>query len=634
MIKNISQKLFPIILSSFWLMALMSPVFKKLDYGGGWPTVLAFCVLLFPILLFSKAEKAAKGRLIVFERWLTLLFILFIWISFYFSVAKDIGLPEVMAYTSVAIFYFIFAFKENSYKETFLKTVCIGTILAVSVGFCLYMFKYVPNRMIGPFFNIFYHSHLWPNAFALFLVMAWPVFLLFKKYYLWLPFVLSSLFLTYSRGAIIVFVAQILLLFVFFVREIKLANIVKIISIAICSFVLIYSVNLIRDYSFENTVSISSKINFGNNEAYTSVQERADFMSAAFDMALTRPFVGFGPYSFRDIYRSDYQKDLLAVADHPHNVFLKIAAEEGIPASLILLILFTIPIFLFFVRFNSLEKEKRALIFVLGVSFYGGVAHNLIDYNLNFFENLLLLFVLLAFIRSLLEQKFYTKKEIVNKKYIGFLSRLITFVLTLFISIFALREGVILTASNLYDDTWREKSLYSRDYYLTKASESIKAKNFVAAENFAKKELALNPYSSEANFLIGVSYTLAVNPSFDLVKASTYFEKAIKADPLNNFKYYKGYLSSIINAGDVAKANSVIPEILKLLNAYEPLFYENMHYTVFTDNADAAYDMYMLISTYLNTEKKVNVGISADELLKRANSLKDTMTSLRASRKL
>lgn len=625
----------PLILSSFWLMALMSPVFKKYDYGGGWPTVLAFCVLLLPLLLFSRAEKVAKGRLVVFERWLTLLFILLIWISFYFSATKDIGLPEVMAYTSVAIFYFIFAFKENSYKEVFLKTVCVGAILAAVLGFSLYMFKSVPNRMIGPFFNIFYHSHLWPNAFALFLVMAWPVFLLFKKYYLWLPLVFSSLFLTYSRGALIVFVVQVLLLFVFFIRSIKLANIVRIVCVSLVSFALIFGLNLVRDLSFGNTVSISSKVNFENNEAYTSVRERADFMNAAFDMALREPWVGFGPYSFRDIYKSNYQKDLLAVADHPHNVFLKIAAEEGIPASVILLVLCALPLFLFFVRFKKLEKEKRALIYVLGVSFYGGIAHNLVDYNLNFFENLLLLFALLAFIRSLLEQKFYIQKEIVYKKYIGFFSRLIAFVLTLFVAVFALREGAILAGAKLFgDETLRERSLYARDYYLLKTSEAMKAKDFVAAEKFAGRELALNPYSSEANYLIGVSYTLAVNPKFDLGKASSYFLSAIQADPSNNLKYYKSFLSSLINAGNVTKANQFISYVLELLNRYEPLFYANMHYTVFTENADAAYDMYMMIATYLNTEKKVNVGVSAEELLRKANSLKDTMTKLRASRKL
>src|SRR6185295_13667108 len=66
--------------------------------------------------------------------------------------------------------------------------------------------------------------------------------------------------------------------------------------------------------------------------------EREDFWHQAIALAQEKPLLGWGPYSFRFI-QPHVQKSVLATSDHPHNVFLKYAAERGVPAALFLLVI-------------------------------------------------------------------------------------------------------------------------------------------------------------------------------------------------------------------------------------------------------------------------------------------------------
>lgn len=630
------KKLSIVILSSFWLLDLLNPVFKKYDYGAEWPMVILlsfFCLFFF--LAFRK-EKSAWTASVKLEQIFIFVFLVFVGLSQIFSQTKNIGFNELMAFYSCFSVYLIFAYRENKWLGKFLKIIVIGAVLASILGFAIYILKEAPPRMIGSFFNIFYDSNLWPNAFALALVTVWPLFILFlfntekankKTGVFWLiglSLVLSALFLTYSRGALLTAIFQAVILLIYFIKRINFAAVKKIAFIGLLSAFLVVSLNLIRDLRFNNNViSFSDKLAFQNQENLTSVKERYDFWKGAFKLSLDSPLFGYGPYSFRYIYEAKEQKDLLAIADHPHNVFLKIAVENGFVACAAFIgFLLTILVVLIknFKKFKN--RAGKDLSFILAASIAGNFAHNMIDYNLNFLANLLLLFLLLSFLRSILVQNFYSK----NLKTLS-LSGILPFSLALFIFIFSIYEGGILVATKVYNEDLRSLSLYPREYYTKKVDYYLVNKDFPNAEKYAKKELSLNSYDSKAWEQLGKAYDEQSKKSElanDYPRANDYlkkavesFKKAIEVNPYNTFAYYKDYYETLKKLNDKESKEEfkkLEENLKKLLEDYVLLAKNNVHFTSYTLDADAAADLYFEING--------------------SESLRDIIEKQRASRKL
>jgi len=217
--KNLSY----LLLSLFLFVALFNPLFKKYDYGGGFPIVLLFAVMLFVLAILEYKKSREKSEA---EGFFLLIFIAAVVVSFLLSQTRNIGFSEVLAFVSIVPFYFLFAYQKLDFIEKFLKVVVSLTVLAVVWGYVLYLLL-PETRMVGPFFNLQYHANVWPNAFALFLLMTWPVFLLVgKKDQHWkisilVGIVISAILLTFSRGAIIVLGAQILMIFLYFASRLK-----------------------------------------------------------------------------------------------------------------------------------------------------------------------------------------------------------------------------------------------------------------------------------------------------------------------------------------------------------------------------------------------------------------------------
>jgi len=453
-----------------WLFSLFNPIFKKYDYGAGFPVVGLFALLscfLFFIYIFKKKsprKKITSHKLSIwhimrspfssnifknlkFQKYckktfdalpielISLFsFVFFFSLSFFFSEARDIGLSETFAFISVSIFYFIFAYQKNNWSESFIKLLNFATLASVLVGAMLYLF-FDEVRMMGPFLNKLTHSHTWPNAFALFLLMSWP-FLLLKKHKWLVAFAISTIFLTYSRGAILVLFGQLMMLLAYFIYiKMRFKALEKIYElnfqfkkiilnlIIISSIILVFfsGMTYLRSLRFD-TVDINEKINFEDDEGTTSTNERFVFFNAAMDLALDKPLLGLGPFTFRQAYNAN-QKKLMEAADHPHNWFLKVAAENGFLTLFSLLMFLLSGAWIILSRFLTISKHllqfyileakklikseentinlRKLHIIALGfISVAGGIAHNMIDYNLNFMANLILLFWLLALIRS------------------------------------------------------------------------------------------------------------------------------------------------------------------------------------------------------------------------------------------
>ncbi|HLD08148.1 MAG TPA: O-antigen ligase family protein, partial [Candidatus Peribacterales bacterium] len=219
--------------------------------------------------------------------------------------------------------------------------------------------------------------------------------------------VIGCLLLSYSRGALIAFIGQILLLTILLSRRHAAGSTIiaplRRIASALCiGFVVFVSANELRSMLYP-VESATEKITFQSAEGRSSVDERLQFWKHSALLTLQQPLFGFGPYSFRFVH-PQYQQHVLTTSDHPHNLFLKFSAERGIPAAL----LFGCFLFLVLVAGLRLSRSGKRLpesldsvrlgSALLTTSVAGTIAHNLIDYNLQFVGIALPLFLTMGFL--------------------------------------------------------------------------------------------------------------------------------------------------------------------------------------------------------------------------------------------
>ncbi len=597
----------------FWIFALLNPVFQKYDYGAGWPVVILFGVLLGIFGVFEMKRMKGKSEKSTFENVFLIVFMAAVILSFVFSQTKNIGLSELVAFLSVGIFYLLFAHKKINWDGKFLKVLAASVILAVILGYIFY-FTLSEPRMFGPFFNILYHANKWPNAFALFLLLSWPVFfVVFKKNVFWkiilsLSFVISGLLLTYSRGALIAFSGEILLLGIYYVRKINFKIILGTIFVVILTSGFFFGANFIRSLNHE-VIDTEERITFSNNEELTSVTERLDFFNGAIKLIEEKPFFGWGPFSFRYAY-NPIQKTLLGSSDHPHNLFLKIGAENGLIA-LFAFLAFLASVFVIVVkRFKSLGEQNKNFVFVLCTGVLGALAHSLIDYNFNFFQNLLLLFAFLIFIRSKIVQK-ETNRNIVPK------------ILAVFLSIFVLYEGAIFTASKLIDEDYLRYSFYPRNYYLTEAEGLIKEQKFDEALILLDKQIKLNPLDSQSFNLKSVVYCDEKYENYLSSECEMLLSKTIELNPLNDIGLYLNYFINAEKTGKLKEKKEEISKTVALLETYFKYAQNNVHFTAYTGNVESAYELSKILLPYLNAEEKSGFQRASEEMMETVSKLRE-----------
>ena len=593
-IKNFKENFSLWALGIFFVVDLFNPLFKKYDYGAEYPLVLGFGILLaiLAVVEFKKAREQVSC-----EKIFLLLFGLLTILSFEFSQTKNIGFSEVIAFLSVIVLYLIYANQELDWKEKFLRIVKMSTVLAVIMGFVIY-FMLEEVRMFGPFFNVFKNGNVWPNAFALFLLMTWPILLLnnhFKGTF-WrivvITFTIAALLLTFSRGAFLVFGGQAVLLAIYFFRRIKLKQVLLAAGILVAAVGIFFASNYLRGLDHK-VINVEQRVTFGNDESATSKQERLDFWQAAIKLSLEKPLLGWGPFSFREAYNPT-QKTFLANSDHPHNIFLKIAVENGIPAMVCFVAFLLTILVLVLKRFKTLDQRSKDMVFLLGLAVIGGIMHDMIDYNFNFFVNLLLLFIYLIFIRSIV-----VKKNEEGKNYAPVIFSLI-------IALIAVWEIGLLFMSH-FDHSKKalDYSLYPRDHFLALAKDEYAVKDFQDAEANLEYELKLNTLDSEAWYWkskmdCGEEYILnnATDCETDVVQA-------LKLDPMNEFKYQLEYFKQVFNGKvEVVKSKNngetdfseFLKKNLGLLDTYTEYVNMNVHFTAYTSNVEAAADLIDLLA--------------------------------------
>jgi len=418
-----------------------------------------------------------------------MMFVGFTVLSFLKSSTANYGLDEVLRTGSLALIFFWVmrrsaGSKEGSYFERIVNVLLVALLISGIIGLFVYFFQPV-NRFVGTFFDHRFHTDYWPNAWADYVLLAWPLvawWALKEKFlflgvlrYCVLGIVIGFLMLTYSRGAMIAFGGQLLLWLVFvtlnnwkrasFPWKKMIMNGAVTLMVALGLF---FSSNAERSRFFP-VESVGEKVTFTAAEGASSVSERSQFWNQAWVLSLEKPLTGWGPYSFRFI-QPRLQKEVLATSDHPHNVILKFASERGWVAA----ILFLVIVLTILIKAVRRRLKSHQLFLVLGLA--GLLAHSMIDYNLQFTAVALLFWLMLGMLAVDIEWGTNAK---LNKKLVRFFE--VTLATSLLVVAIIESQGMITSSLGRHAEArgdfkralyWYEEAKdqwMSRDMHLSRA---------------------------------------------------------------------------------------------------------------------------------------------------------------------
>ena len=175
--------------------------------------MVGLLVAIFAAVLLQKQSYFRKTPLLI-------VFFALLLISLLTSQIHNYGWSETLIWGFAIIIFAVtqtFSEKEKKFLKIALTTFAL---ISCAIGFAAYLMR-PETRMDGLFFDLSDVRHVWPNAFALLLLMTWPVaadLTSGKKWWLRvliLTPIFTALFLTFSRAAMIAFALQLIIIFLF-----------------------------------------------------------------------------------------------------------------------------------------------------------------------------------------------------------------------------------------------------------------------------------------------------------------------------------------------------------------------------------------------------------------------------------
>lgn len=616
----------------FFIVAYSTLNFSGKKYDDGaifFPTLICVGLSVFvTFLLYSKNRESAPK-----EKGLLLLFIMLFALSWYFSETRAYGFSELLVWTASLLLYMSLAHTTIQKKWFLNGIVGLGVVSSV-IGFWFYMVQ-ESARFLGTFQNVAMISENWPNAFALFILMIWPLVLSLKispqpqeqtqdqtqlislletgLKTCALAILLAALYLTFSRAAYLIFFIQCIFL-VATLRPNAKKTAIRTVFTIICFMILVAGLQSFRARSLP-TISIGDRLTFQHQEKTTSIRERLDFWKGAVKLALEKPFFGYGPYSFRFSY-PHVQKVFLAVSDHPHNLFLKVAAELGLPALLVFILFFLNFFWTCVKRFKFLEGHERTMAIILATSAGGALLHTELDYNFNFIANIFLFWIILALLRSCFAFPHLQKEKKIR---LNIVIALIIFINVLFeMSLLGIEKKANVAElrgeygmSEKYFRVY-EQTLFPRDYYFQRFRIFKEEGNIDLALIALEKEKVINSGDSEVWERLGEIQ----RDNKKYREALESFKKALERNPMNHFWYYWNFIDTAQKLSAFDEIEKIKPQIIDLLEKYEWQLKYNIHYTASTPNASASVALYKLLSVvYPNESDQYSVKAQAYEQL-------------------
>lgn len=302
------------------------------------------------------------------------------------------------------------ALSQKALHGIFAFIVVAATLLSAT-GLALFALL-PPPRVFGTFVDFSELAVTFPNAFALFLLMAMPMtlyWILKSKGKIKIGFMacatlqFSAFILTYSRESWIALTLGTLVGLGFLLWKWKSAKASarffgQAAAILIIAGLLSTGVSLIRSQKYQ-TAGLVQKITFQADEGKASVIGRLELMGRAVDTIKEHPLLGVGPGSFAE-----------TEGNHQHNILLKIASESGLVALAFFLAFLLAVAIHAGVGFKALDSDSKAIVLVAGSSVLLAMAQSMVDYNLNFVSNSLVFWGLMGLIASVMSQKATTKK--------------------------------------------------------------------------------------------------------------------------------------------------------------------------------------------------------------------------------
>ena len=538
--------------------------------------------------------------------------------SYLFSTTGNYGLDEVFRTGSLGLLlvWIIRQSQEDSGEEfvdQLIRYLCIAVVAACAIGILVYVFQPV-NRFVGTFFDYRFHTDYWPNAWAQFLLLTWPLVLYwvlrdfrfdksdvrsrmeFLVRALILGIMFGCLFLSYSRGAILAFCLQLGIWGFIIYRKTRptfpikpiIPTAVMLLVVSLTTFV---SVNGLRSQLYE-VQRVDEKITLQAAEGSSSVSERFQFWSQSLNLASARPLLGWGPYSFRFV-QPELQSGILATSDHPHNVVLKVLMERGVASALIFLLLLCIVFYRASVTLLSRQAEVGTLTFSLKMLIFLGLSgvllHNMIDFNLQFVGIALPFWLLVGILMTTLE--IGSLRSVPRR-----IAQVTEVALAIALLLVAFWEGVYIVKSSMGRQAeaagdrvmalaWYEKSSgekFSRDLFLSESKLLYEDSKFDEAQVALEKYFAVNEQDYRAWKRQGDIALLRGEKQ----RALESYTRAFERGKYNDISILHGLIEAYLALDRKEEIEKKRPEFDALLSQYAQAIQANAHYIALSPNVE------------------------------------------------
>ena len=546
-------------------------------------------------------------------------FIVLTFLSYFTSTTGNYGLDEVLRTAALGLMLLWMIRKASDpdngaqYITKLIRVLCITVIVACGVGVLVYVFQPV-NRFVGTFFDFRFHTDYWPNAWAQFLLLTWPliVYWVLRDYSAntkdlrsraeflvraaVVGMVFACLFLAYSRGGFLVFLMQLGIWGgiiykktrpQFPVRNIIPVSVVMLV-VAIGGFLLI---NDVRSNLYE-VQEVGEKVTLSAAEGSSSVSERFTFWGQALNLATQKPLLGWGPYSFRFV-QPELQRTVLATSDHPHNVVLKLLVERGILATLVFFVLVGLVMYRATVLLLSDRVEVGSLTFSLRTLIYlglcGAILHNMIDFNMQFTGISLPFWLLLGILMSYLDIGALRNVP-------ASIARITEIIVALVVLVIFLYEGAYLGISSIGRSAeaagdpftaieWYEKA--QREYF-TRDLHLSRAKIYAQEGKYAESQEALDTY-----FAVNKEDFRAWKRQGDVAllagekqRALESYKHAFKRGRYNDLSVTHGLIEAYLALDMREEIDQQRPMIDGLLSMFADAIERNSHYVTLSPNVE------------------------------------------------
>lgn len=537
-------------------------------------TILSFSLVICYILYLN--PKFSYPKTIQVKA--LLVFLLLLFVSMFFR-QTPYGFHEFLNLGLGALFAANLINKNLKTRKLskFLVYLCGG----MAVFSMIYMYFSGADRAFGTFFGAEPFT-TYPNAFAdlllVSIVLGSQQFLnedikSKKNKSIFITFLFLTLvgfWATFSRGAYLsLAIAMIFLIGLHFSKTIKnwRVSLRKYLMLLLISIFALTTATFISNASQYGS-DFTDRFQTSDVSSMKSATERPILWQGALQIFKDNPLLGTGSQSFQFIYPK-YQTQLLSNAPHPHNLILKLLAENGI---------FVASAFVF-ILILCLNPKNFVLKPEYIAAFIGLNIHFLLDYNLNFPIVSILFFLIISQLLS--SEDSIIKSNSKALRLFGF-----TFTLVFIISLLTQSYGY-------YYIKQIENNPNPPSYFIDLAKIAPFEHQLYSQVNYP---IFTDEYPNFHPYI----YVQAQNTE-DLNQKLSFAKKALGLNYYNDLSYHLLYIETLMSLNDNDALSQFEDQAYSLITDYIELLSVNTHNTITSKNPTHALN---IIQSYENDGSK------------------------------